>query len=168
MPARPRLFALAAATSLTFAGTAGAEEAWLAASGSCSASATEVGRRVDAALAGSRSKSARAVISTAESENGVHVTVDLWLGRNDAGSKSLLVPSCEEAIDAAVLVLAVALGEPSRGAPEPVPHASGAREPSGAVAERALVPATAQTWTATGVSERQAPVADGAESKRPA
>ncbi|HEY3496320.1 MAG TPA: hypothetical protein VGK73_16585, partial [Polyangiaceae bacterium] len=45
---------------------------------------------------------------------------------------------------------------------------SRAREPSGAAAERVLVPATAQTWTATGATERQAPVADGAESKRPA
>jgi hypothetical protein len=105
---------LALLATLCSSAAASAESAhWLSLEGRCEASAEEIGRRVEAALSGSRPTTARATISIDEADAGLALTIDLEVDSRALGTKTMVVPSCEEAIDAAVLVLSVALGETS-------------------------------------------------------
>jgi hypothetical protein len=106
--------AFAALITLTFAPVAYAESPrWLSLSGPCPASAEEVARRVDDALVGSRPQSASASIDIGDSEAGLEVLIRLRRSETELGVKTLIVPSCDEALDAAVLIVAVAVGETS-------------------------------------------------------
>lgn len=70
-------------------------------------------------LAGARPGAARARIVTEPADGGFLLSIELEIGAAQRGTKAAVVPSCEEALDAAVLVLAVAVGE----TPEPVAEA---------------------------------------------
>lgn len=85
---------------------------WLVIEGPCPASAAEVARRVDAELIGSRPTGARARVSIDAVTAGYGVTLQAARAGKDLGGKHLVAPSCDEAVDAAVLVLAIALTEP--------------------------------------------------------
>jgi hypothetical protein len=105
---------LAVLATLCWSAAARAESArWLSLDGRCKARVEEIGRRVEAALAGSRPTTARAKLSIDETEGGLALTINLEVDSRALGTKTVVVPSCEEALDAAVLVLAVALGEAS-------------------------------------------------------
>jgi hypothetical protein len=106
--------AFAALLTLTFAPVAYAESPrWLSLSGPCPASAEEVARRVEDALVGLRPQSTSASIDIGDSEAGLQVVIRLRRSETELGVKTLIVPSCDEALDAAVLIVAVAVGEAS-------------------------------------------------------
>lgn len=73
---------------------------------------------MDGALVGARPEAASADIDIAESEAGLRLLVRLRRGEAELGVKTLTVPSCDEALDAAVLIVAVAVGEAS-AVPDP-------------------------------------------------
>lgn len=84
---------------------------WLAIEGACPVSAEEVARRVDAELIGSRPAGARARLSIEAVAPGYQVTLSAVRSGRELGGKHLVAPTCDEAVDAAVLVLAIALTE---------------------------------------------------------
>jgi hypothetical protein len=117
---------LALLAPLSMAAPARAESVdWLDLDGGCAASSAELGPRVEAALASPRPPEARARVRLEEVEGGVRLAVALTLAEHELGTKTVVLPSCEEALDAAVLVLAVALDDSS-------PRASGTPERSNA------------------------------------
>lgn len=84
---------------------------WLVLEGACDASAADVARRVDAMLIGSRPPDARAWMNIEALAEGYRVTLRASRGAADLGVKRLLAPSCDDVVDAAVLVLSLALTE---------------------------------------------------------
>lgn len=104
---------LSALATFGFAAPLAAQtESWLTIEGVCPASAAEVARRVDAELIGSRPAGAGARIGIDSAEAGYQVTLRAARAGKALGVKHLVAPSCDEAVDAAVLVLAIALTEP--------------------------------------------------------
>lgn len=117
---------------------------WLMIEGACSVGAGEVARRVDAELIGSRPADARAHLSIEAVAAGYQVTLSAARFGTDLGDKHLVAPSCDEAVDAAVLVLAIALTEPELEPPaeaeEVHPAASEAAPPELAFAAPSRTP----------------------------
>jgi hypothetical protein len=113
----PRLgfLLLAFLATLCWSAVASAQSArWLSLEGACEASAEDLERRVHAEVAGSLPATASAKLGIHDVGRGLELTIDLEVDSRALGTKTVVVPSCEEALDAAVLVLAVALGETSR------------------------------------------------------
>jgi hypothetical protein len=98
----------------SFAGTASAAP-WLTAVGeTCGVSLAELEGRVSEAVAGERDPDVRVTVSLRNgsrdgSEHGATVVVRLRKGDHDLGSRRVVAPDCEEAIDAVVAVVALAL-----------------------------------------------------------
>lgn len=110
-----------------FAARVSAEPAhWLSVEGACSVSAREVSRRVDTELIGVRRAGVRAHLQIEAVAPGYRVELRAARSGEELGDKQLVVPNCDEALDAAVLVLAIALTEPAAGPPGSDPV-----EPSG-------------------------------------
>lgn len=125
-----RCAVLAAPLALaTFGAVARAEAgaaSWLVIEGACSATPSELARQVDQQLIGARPAAVSARVTIATSSAGYRVTLHATRARRSLGVKQLVAPSCGEALDAAVLVLAIALTEPEpvRSAPqEEIGHA---------------------------------------------
>lgn len=85
---------------------------WLIIEGACPANVQEVARQVDQQLIGARPAGIRARIRIANSDAGYQVTLRAMRTRRDLGAKQLVAPNCDEALDAAILVLVIALTEP--------------------------------------------------------
>lgn len=90
---------------------------WLVFEGACPVNADDLARRVDRELIGSRSVDARARIHIEAISTGYRVTLQAARAGRKLGGKQLVAPTCGEAVDAAVLVLAIALTEPEPDAP---------------------------------------------------
>ncbi|HEY6727156.1 MAG TPA: hypothetical protein VI197_24145 [Polyangiaceae bacterium] len=90
---------------------------WLVVDGACAVSADEVARRVDTELIGSRPAGLRAQVNIEAADAGYRVRLSAARASRKLGDKQLVAPSCDEAVDAAVLVLAIALTEPEPEAP---------------------------------------------------
>jgi len=117
--------ALPAVAIATFAWSANADTGqWIAVEGTCRASAAELERRVDAGIGATRADRVRgdglrARVRVEEREIGVHLTVDVERDGRPLGTKILTAPQCDEAVDAAVVVLTLALTAPAPAATTP-------------------------------------------------
>jgi hypothetical protein len=149
MPEVPRgpkdVSALGAAAGLillTMGSAARAQQAaWIAIRTApvCQAAAANLERRVADTFIGRRAVGLRATVDIGERGAGYALTVEVRRGPLLVGHSSLVTPSCDEAVDAAVLVLALALGE-STGARGESPSDTATRATSAppAVERRAL------------------------------
>lgn len=110
MAAPHRFGLLATLAVLGFAPPLRAEPAsWLVLEGACETSAADMALRLDPELIGSRAARARVTISALA--EGYRVTLRASRGETDLGVKRLVAPTCDDAVDAAVLVLSLALTE---------------------------------------------------------
>lgn len=124
---RAAIATLVAFTTLGVASPLSAEPAsWLVLEGACPVTAAELSRRVEGELIGSRPVGARARVSIEPVAAGYSVTLRATRAGRDLGAKQLVLPSCDEAVDAAALVLAIALAEPTS---EPAPATPPAEPP---------------------------------------
>jgi hypothetical protein len=99
----------------------------------CSASAEALAMRISAALAGDRDEELRVAIEIEAGGAGTTALVRLARGTSELGATRILATSCAEALEAAVLVAALALGTPPRAlpieTPEPRPAPAAAPAP---------------------------------------
>ncbi len=123
----PPGFAVAIASLLSSGALEHADSAWLHVEGpnECRPSAAELAARIEERVIGQRDPaSAASVVITAQ---GAEVRVDLTVRRADSASesKTLVLPDCQQATQAATLVLALALGVPESAPSEPAPSERG-------------------------------------------
>jgi hypothetical protein len=76
----------------------------------CVAPARELEPRLDRALQGSRSAELSAAVAINEDGSGYRVTITLLDSQKARGTTVVVAPTCDEAVDAAVVVLALAFG----------------------------------------------------------
>jgi hypothetical protein len=100
----------------------------------CVAAARELEPRIEATLVGALQGQLEASVTIDAVEAGYHLTISLRDAARERGATTIETPTCEEAVDAAVVVLALAYGE--IGNPETTPPASA---PSQAMPERSPV-----------------------------
>jgi hypothetical protein len=74
------------------------------------APARELEPRLERALQGSRAAELSASVAIDDGGSGYRVTIGLLDGRKRGGTTVIVAPTCEEAVDAAVVVLALAFG----------------------------------------------------------
>ncbi len=122
MPPPPG-FAVAIASLLSSGALEHADSAWLQVEGpgECRPSSAELAARVDERVIGQRDPASKAsVVITAQR---AEVRVDLTVRRGDSASesKTLVLPDCQQATQAATLVLALALGVPESASSEAAP-----------------------------------------------
>ena len=112
-PARCAVLATLLALALTaFAKPLVAESAsWLVLEGVCPARSADLASRVEQELIGSRPPSVRAHVSIEAADAGYRMSVRAARGSQDLGQKQLVAATCDEAVDAAVVVLAIAFTE---------------------------------------------------------
>jgi hypothetical protein len=77
----------------------------------CDAAAAELAERVNRALVARPAPELRASVVIEAMDSGYEVTLRTARGSQSLGTKVLSVPTCDEAVDAAVVVLALALSE---------------------------------------------------------
>lgn len=87
---------------------------WLVLEGVCPARASDVASRVEGELIGSRPASARARVGIEATDAGYRVSVRAERAGKALGLKHVVATTCDEAVEAAVLVLAIALTQPER------------------------------------------------------
>jgi hypothetical protein len=108
------------------------ESAWieLDAPAACDSGSDELRDRVARALIGPRAEELSARVGIVRSSLGFDVAIELWRGEASAGVKRLTASTCDEALDAAVIVLAQALADPDGAPPPPGTSRSEAIEPA--------------------------------------
>jgi hypothetical protein len=154
---------LACFSIVCFAGRARAQSAgWLTleSAGDCSISAGVLARRVNEALVGARDAGLLASVGITHRAEGYEVTLQTTSADATPATKVVSAPDCDEAIETAVVVLALALGRPAtteiaaRGAAESAPM-----DPIAPAAPR---------WVAPAVEPRadNAPLRDSAARSR--
>jgi hypothetical protein len=88
----------------------------------CVVAARELGPRIEAVLAGALQSQVEASVAIDALGAGYRVTIGLRDTAHERGATTLETPTCEEAVDAAVVVLALAYGETrSPEATQPTP-----------------------------------------------
>jgi len=88
---------------------------WLVLEGVCPVHAADVASRVDRQLIGARPANTRARVGIEATDAGYRVSVRAERAGKELGLKHLVAATCDEGVEAAVLVLAIALTEPERG-----------------------------------------------------
>jgi hypothetical protein len=105
----------------------------------CVAVARELEPRLERALQGPRAAALSASVIIDDGAAGYHVTITLLDGRKGRGRTAIVAPTCDEALDAAVVVLALAFG--GGGFPEGVEPTSPPAAPIESESRPAALPA---------------------------
>ena len=105
----------------------------------CVALARELEPRLERALQGPRAAELKASVAIEDAGSGYRVTITLLDDRKGRGQTVIVAPTCDEALDAAVVVLALAFGgrarSRGRGAAVAACRAERIRDPSGSAAD---------------------------------
>jgi hypothetical protein len=97
------------------ASAARGDTAWLDVQGeaSCIPDVSKLAERIEATLAGVKNPELAVRVTLQERERGTLASVSLLSGLRVAGEKQLVAPTCDETVDAVVMVVALALSSDS-------------------------------------------------------
>jgi hypothetical protein len=137
-------------------------EPWLSFRGSphCSAAPDALAARISGAVAGARDRALNVTIEIQGRSPEMTALVRLARGAHEIGAKRIRAASCDEALDAALAVAALAVGTPSPPPPEPAAaeHEPVPPEREPAIPEGERLPSPPRDRAAVAPSRAGAPV----------